>query len=626
MDGRYQIGPVIYELVSSVLTAIATYIYVIAKDLYYSNWIFIAIMAALFAYLFKLIIDFILDAIIAGLTKPRILTEIDLANGVPEEHKAAIVYTVYAVNSTEIEIAMKNMEQSFTQNAINTPKDHLVAIYASDTKEPSLILQEIHLIRELQVLYGHDRIYYAHREENWGKKWGHYQDLMKWLYEGKIYPEVYLHEKYKDYRRDPDKPVFSLSSMKNTLGELVTNEEVLTGIVGDIESLYIGDKRKCVKYLLISDADVVWPAGAARKTIAKMAHSSNGGYGIFQPLIRISNSSDSLYTKISSWARELIRFSQLAFWKVHDRCQFYGKGGIKIGLYIEKIMRPGHEVLDPDTLSHDFRESVYLPTVLLADVTIEEGTVTNYFDELERLYRWTIGDLQGIGKEVITRNILAKWCKRSHKPEAANLPPLSLTQRRIMGFIIRLTLGTPLFALWLLGTLLAAILPGLMLTWNRTLEASLYMTTIIGIIGIPKLLAPMTAKIKAPQLRYGKTLIIELMRTLWIGILECVFTTFIFLQFLYDKPLVIWHALAALYRSRRGQPLTWKPMHHTSKPTTIIQVYSKRAIPTLIGIAFLMLLIITASDVAGILRWLPVWGSFLIGPIIVWYTGRRKPG
>ena len=490
--------------------------------------------------------------------------------------------------------------------------DNLLAIYVSGAEDPKLVLCELQYIHQLQHSFGGDKVLYFHRRTNWGKKWGAYQDLMVWLWTGRAHPIAYLSEKYGSYKRELMQQFFSLNLVDGLgAGTTLSPKEIETGIVGDITKLQADDLG--IEYLLISDADVVWPPEAAIRIVEKMAHKANSKFAIFQPSVTIRNIHASLYTKVLTWSRQLSEFASLAIWRIYDTYTFYGKGGINIREYLKVMLGKDEEILPPSALSHDFIEARYLQTAYLPDVQILENAPKNYFEDLKRLQRWTIGDLIGIWHETI-KPIISKLAgpfglsTKSHsKPQ-----PLGIAGNLITRLIIKFEFSSTVFALFLLLTMIGGSLPGIYLLANPTTEIALMCFVLIGIVILPRTIAPIAAHV---HLRgYNSR---PLLASLIPVLAELVLSTLLFLQQLADRNIAILKALVAIWRAKKtGKGLKWETSSEQCmqlKDISYWTIYRKRVGIVSLGLVLPLLLFFT-QPLITVWYASPIWLSFLLGP------------
>jgi len=613
----------LYILVVYVCTGGASYAYAMAKVPALSDPLVLILATGCFAYLTSFVLRSMLDGLIVLFGSVRVLPGIAFPRGIPQEHRTVVAYIVSASDARQVGKAMANLEKSLRANHEAHLSDSLLWIYASDNQSShDLVALECQHIRRLQKEFGRQVLYYFHREQSWGYKWGCYQDLMRALYEGVLETGNYLPSRYGKYGRKPNRRVFGFGSRPYQKELRITGREWNMGIVGDIDALRLGDPCQRVQYLLVSDLDVQWPAGSVRKLVEKMAHPDNLIFSIFQPDVCIGNQHESRFAHLMSWSRQFAVFHSLAFWKIHHRSQFFGKGGIRIGAYLSTMLKTGHERLQPGTLSHDFVESLYCPTAAVVDIDILEESTTTFFEEIARFRRWTIGDIQGIIQEVLPRlpligGAVSRLRYDKHRPRA-----LSLTESELLKAIRRLTFMPIALDIWLIGTLWAGKSGTLLSAWDYRIERALYLLVVFGVFVFPKLVAPVLYNMKLKRLHRPavQVIMISLMR----GGIECLGTTILFLQYLYDKPLIVVRACREIMLARaRGTMLRWTSFSDSCQVDSMFQVYLNRWVPTALGVTLLLYLTILAKDPIGLGMWSPILGSLVFGPALIWWTGRR---
>jgi membrane glycosyltransferase len=608
----------IYEFVVTTLTTLGVFGYVISKFVYYGNIWWLVLCTMSFAYLFRSIVEIYMAAFVCLFTRTRILPRRDFSSGIPPDHKAALVYCVRAAHELTVTKAISSMETSLRGNQ----DENLLAIYLSDTHEWRLVIEEINQIKGVQDAYGASRVFYFHRKNNWGKKWGAYQDLMAWL-SGSDYPIAYLGKKHGRYKRDQNQRLFSLELIDSPVDDtLLTREEKETGIIGNVDALERNSQRG-VKYLLISDADVIWPPGTAINIIEKMAHESNEQFALFQPSIGIGNAEETLYTKVLSWCRELSKFTTLAIWKVYDSSFFYGKGGIKVQQYLATMLERDREVLPASALSHDYIEARYLRTAYLPDIQIMEDEPHDYFENLKRLQRWLTGDLIALWHEVVLPMVRMIDIARNRSTGLYAKPrPIEGSGRLLLRVVCRFVFSPSVFALFLFLTMLGGSLPGLYLTAEPRVELALLSFALAGIVLVPRIVGPVAsfAHLRKRGLR-------RILVSLIIAPIECMLTTLLFLQQLIDHNIALLKSVAALWASRRkGKELAWEVATEQLTPVEAMSywtVYKKRAIAVALGLALPLFLFFT-QPLMTVWYSSPIWLSFLLGPALAKLTAKGK--
>ncbi len=599
----------LFELAVVVLTIFGIFGYVSGNSVNLGNVWWIVLSALAFAYLFRTIVEIYLSVIILLGSRAKILPNQDFSKGIPADHKAVIAYCVKAHNLEAVARACESIEISLRGNR----DANLFFIYLSGAEDPELVRQELEAVGQLQQVFGRDQVLYFHRRTNWGKKWGAYQDLMVWLHHGNAYPLAYVSESYGRYRRDSAQSFFSLELMaESSRGPLLAPEEIASGVVG--ETARLDPKRGYpVEYLLISDVDVVWPAGSALRIVAKMAHKANDPFVIFQPAIAPRNATATLYTRIVDWGRGLSEYAELALWKIYDSYTFLGKGGVKILPYLEVMIQRDQEVLPPATLSHDFIEARYLRTAYLPDVQILEDVPTNYLEDRKRLQRWVIGHLLGIWQEVLApliqrgKILLMRTTSYESRPK-----PLKICSRLVMRLVYRFEFSSLAFASFLLLALVGGYMHGTYQIIHPAAELTIMSLMSAGILIVPRTAAQMAAQrhLKGHNAQPAFVALVPALAELVLGML-------LFLQQLVDQNVALVKGVLAIWRAKVSQiELRWETSLEQRVPIERLSfwaIYERRAVITTLGLGFLLLLLFT-EPLSQVWYAAPIWLSFLLGP------------
>ena len=533
------------------------------------------ILAACFYFLNKWLLESAFSIFSALYSKPKILSEIK-SDGIPDSERTALVQTVLAGSKEEACQSLRFLEDSYADNA----DKNLIAIYLSAASDEKVIEEEISIIKALQSKYGADKFHLFHRNnydgENRGFKWGGYHDLFRYLYKGE---------------KAGDKPFFSLKGHE-------------TGVTGDERALSAGDPKKRIKNAIISDGDNYWPRGSIVSIVKKMAHPDNGDYAIFQPLITISNAGESLYAGMKSWSQFTFNYEAIHSWNKFKRSNFYGKGAIRIGEYLSKIIEP--DILPADTKSHDFIEAMFLKTALMPDITITERTAANYIADLKKSDRWRVGDLQGI----------IRYSGRKMPAEA----------KFIIRALEKVILRDLLFAIFIFASIAFVLSPGKLLLLSplaKDLSAGIFFTVIFFAIIIPKFILPVLADTKLS----GGLRPSEAIKILIRGIADTILSTLILLQNIVYQPIII---VKNLLKIILREKIRWTPMSVIESRTGdfSLPLYLIYLMPSLfagIAVFYLLRFSFYPATVYGNIIMIIIL-SWVFGPVLSWATSKRKTG
>ena len=608
----------IVETAVTAMTATLAYGYIIGKFVWCGNLWWVIGVSILFVYIGRPIIQSYIALIVLGITHVRILPRTPFPEGIPDEHRASFVYCVRATNKMAVKLSISNLRRSMADNADR----NLYGIYLSDTSNPQLITEEIKAMRKLQEEIGRDRVFLFHRATHWGKKWGGYQDLMTWLSGKSEMVQTYIDEKYGSFRRDPSQKLFSFSCLnKHTQDTLLAADEATSGIIGDV-SLLRNIDHPTIQYLLISDADVLWPEDTAIITVEKMAHPANREFAIFQPCVAIGNSNATLFTKTLHMGRQFGEFFGLAIWKVYDAYLFFGKGGIKLEAYMDTMMVEGGEVLNPNLLSHDFIEARYLRTAYLSDIRITENAPLDYLDDLARLERWFLGDILGLYYECIHLKLKYSPSPLVDKVRGIGNKPLPFVANSLTRFVIAFDFVPLAFSIFMVFMVIASYISGIYLIADRGAEIGVLLVVLAGILLVPRVLGPI---ISSFHLRRP---VKDSLYVMQYAPLELFFSTVLFLQHLVDRNIILVKTAKRLLRFLRDPvryPLEWEPSSVSHQPAMKsmpwLTVYWKQKGVVLTGIALVVLLSMVHNYKS--LWYMSVfWVSFMLGPAMIVITGK----
>ncbi|GEM_PF-1274336 len=571
------------------------------------NLFFALLMALLFGYCFAGVSHLLIDFVVYLFTNPVLLPEIReiLQEGVPASVKVTFIRPIFAKNIPQMETALLHMRQEITMHL--EPHRNTKFILVDNTSDPAIRSYGKDRILELQHEFGTDVIFYFYRNPdcNFFKKVGIYQDLIMLLREGWTRPGHYTDAKWEAWTwgtRNPEKPIWSeiLGDLR-TLGIQASREEILAG-----RDITVSDSGK-IEIALIADADNLWPAGQPRKIIAKMLHPSNCDITIFQPCIEVSNPNDTWFIRLNAWSRKMYGFDPIAKWRLYRFSPFYGKGGMRLAPYAEKVIK--REVLHPEkAASHDFQESLYVSSVLVEDSYILEKTFSNKLSELTRGAQWLWGDMETV----------AQYFFKDFSPG----------RKEHLWMLLRVTIGPLVYTLWLAGTVLAWLTSSVIHPW---LLWTVFLTVASSAWLVPKFIVPYLDRFKEKGYYYGlepagiegnlvqrpdiKKIITE-------GLWETLFSTLIHsLDLIYRS----WAVLANLYQQITGTAFVW--ITGATGEAKAAQIPLSQTYQTLWVAPVLGTLLVLANwsgffpfSLALVLA--PYTLAFLFGPLAVWYTSK----
>ena len=591
----------LYNFSKLALVSFATYLYFLCFDW---NGFFAILMVPLFAYTIFGVASLVVNFSIYLSTKPLLLKEKqDVAkNGIPDNVRILFFRPVFAKSVEEMETLIGSMKQDIQNNQEKNRNIKFIVI--DNTRDETVRQRTREMIEDLEAQFGKDVVFYFHRnpKSDFFKKLGIYQDAIMLLYEGWTRPKTYVGkqwEKWTKGTRNPEQPIFDeIIGDIDTLGIEGSKEDIINGR----EVMIREGKRPEIS--IVCDADNVWPRGSIRKIAAKILHPENRDIVIYQPLIEISNPNENIYIRLNVLAREMIKFDPIARWRMYHFAPFYGKGAMQIEGYIRDVIK--REAIHPGkAASHDFQESLRAWTALVEDVYIYEKTFSNKLSELTRSAQWGWGDMETVGQFMFNK---FEPGRKSH-----------------LYALLRLLIGNFTFSLWLIGSSISWMVPGLATMTRPRLFFSLIGWILILSILIPKFLAPIGNRVK------GKTYEIEIPgaeKTIFTILAEGIFAIIVsFLIHLLDLVYKPWALIQNLINQIRGRPFVWKTGAMGEMETANVPLYQtyKKLLPsTILGILLTFGVILRFFPPIVTVFLSPFTASFLFGPAVIWLTSRPR--
>ncbi|KPJ55920.1 MAG: hypothetical protein AMJ42_06000, partial [Deltaproteobacteria bacterium DG_8] len=521
-----------YNLSKLVLVISATYLYFLC---FHWNTFFAILMLPLFAYIVYGVSSIVVNFLIYLSTKPLLLKEREdvLKKGIPDNVKIIFFRPVFAKSVEEMETLIESMKRDIQNNQEGNRNIKFIVI--DNTRDETVKQKTRKMIKDLEAQFGEDVVFYFHRnpKSDFFKKLGIYQDAIMLLYEGWTKPKTYVGkewEKWTKGTRNPEQPIFDeIIGDISGLGIEGSKEDIINGREVAIRE---GERPEIA---IVCDADNVWPKGSIRKIAVKLLHPENRDIVIYQPSIEVSNPNENGYIRLNVLAREMIKFDPIARWRMYHFSPFYGKGAMQIEGYVRDVVKT--EAIHPGkAASHDFQESLRAWTALVEDIYIYEKTFSNKLSELTRSAQWGWGDMETVGQFIFEK---FEPGRRSH-----------------LYALVRLLVGNFTFSLWLVGTSVSWMVPGLATMSKPRLFFSLIGGILILSILIPKFMAPManrfkrkTYEVEIPQVEKN---IFTILRE---GIFATVVSFLIHLLDLVYKPRAL---IKNLINQARGRPFVWK--------------------------------------------------------------------
>lgn len=166
----------------------------------------------------------------------------------------------------------------------------------------------------------------------------------------------------------------------------------LTAFCGNITNLH------SVKYLLVLDSDTALQLDSVQKFVGAAAHLLNRKYGVFSPSlgIKLSSAGSTPFTKLMCETGGTVAYDNNCseyYQDIFDDSIFSGKGLIEVAAFMQKCVDclPEERIL-----SHDILEGCLMRTCYLSDAQLSDDFPTTPEAWLDRLHRWTRGDIQNL--------------------------------------------------------------------------------------------------------------------------------------------------------------------------------------------------------------------------------------
>jgi len=608
MDGRetsfyfiplYKLA--LYNLSKLALVIFATFLYFLC---FHWNTFFAILMVPLFAYAVFGVASLVVNFSMYLSTKPLLLKEKEGAvkNGIPDNVRILFFRPVFAKSIEEMETLIDSMKQDIQNNQEKNRNVKFIVI--DNTRDETVRQRTREMIEDLEAQFGEDVVFYFHRnpKSDFFKKLGIYQDAIMLLYEGWTRPKTYVGrewEKWTKGTRNPEQPIFDeIIGDISALGIEGSKEDIING-----REVAITEGNK-PEISIVCDADNVWPRGSIRKIAAKILRPENKDIVIYQPSIEVSNPNESSYIRLNVLAREMIRFDPIARWRMYHFSPFYGKGAMQIEGYVRDVIK--REAIHPGkAASHDFQESLRAWTALVEDIYIYENTFSNKLSELTRSAQWGWGDMETVGQFIFKK---FEPGRKSH-----------------LYALLRLLVGNLTFSLWLIGSSISWMVPGLVVMTRPRLFFSLIGMALILSILIPKFFAPIVNRLKGKIYEMETP---EAEKSIFTILAEGIFATIVsFLIHLLDLVYKPWALIKNLSNQIRGRPFVWKTGAMGEMETanvSLCQTYKKLLPSTILGILLTFALILRFFPPIVAVFLSPFIASFLLGPAVIWLTSRPR--
>jgi hypothetical protein len=192
--------------------------------------------------------------------------------------------------------------------------------------------------------------------------------------------------------------------------------------------------------------------------------------------------------------------------------------------------------------------------------------------------------------------------------------------------LVRLLIGNLTFSLWLIGTSISWMVPGLASMTRPKLFFSLIGAILILSILIPKFIAPIVNRLKRKTYEVE---IPEVEKSIFTILGEGIFATVVsFLIHLLDLVYKPWALIKNLISQIRGRLFVWKTGAMGEIETahiSLYQTYKRLLPPTILGILLVLGGIFQFFPLILMIFLSPFTASFLFGPAVIWLTSRPRP-
>jgi cyclic beta-1,2-glucan synthetase len=314
------------------------------------------------------------------LVPPRVLPKLDFPEGVPAEHRTAVVVPVLLSDPGEVAGLLAQLELNFRGNA---DPNLVFALLADFTDAPerempgdaALLALAREGVRELNRRLGDGGappFLLLHRERSWNPGEG------RWM----------------GWERKRGK----LAEFNRRVLGLASGVDVREGS---------GEALAGVRFAITLDADTLLPQGAACRLVATLAHPLNrpvldaggkveAGYTVLQPRVEVlpTSAARTLFARIYEGERGLDLYSRAVsdvYQDLFGEGSFAGKGIYDVAAFHASL---AGRVPPNALLSHDLFEGVHGRAGLVSDVLVFEEYPSHVLAYMRRLHRWVRGDWQ----------------------------------------------------------------------------------------------------------------------------------------------------------------------------------------------------------------------------------------
>ncbi|MDI6642220.1 MAG: hypothetical protein QME68_07935, partial [Elusimicrobiota bacterium] len=421
-----------------------------------------------------------------------------------EKEIASLTMEILRCESNEETKELRRRIKAFINQHQDKIDPNIVLVLASNTGNADLVEYEQQKIKELRSVYGEDKVFYLHgnAKAQYLAKVGCFQNAYMLFNKGEIIPKH-----YEDLRPDWEQPFYNLDKCIGDLS-LIQGKVDLIGQIDEKNTFKPNTIRNIVSYV--------------NHIRAKQPRK----YAIYQPKLTYPRGPEySIFQNVTSWSQEMLFYNTLAMGWIYDHGEYYGKGIIDVGVYIDKIMDNGFRIEKVDgkyykrkgavpwgAKSHDMYEGMYGGVKVIpsrvhfddtgeAEISMSETTNPNFLADVGSLIkRWRIGDVFFLVREFFNPKL------GPHQIKRVEMITRGVASEFIFSvFLLFCYIGT-------IGSLIAITFPFAPLTWfsgvaflqSITFGWLVFGINIFALIGIPKFFGPVVGRIT--EKGFGETI------------------------------------------------------------------------------------------------------------------------
>jgi len=324
----------------------------------------------------------LVNFIVTSTVPPRTLPKMDFSEGIPQEHRTAVVVPTLLGNKREVDSLIQQLEIHYLANPLEGLE---FALLTDPLDSPSEIQDEDEELIAM-ARAGVERLNAKHgariRE-----------------------PFHLLHRKRRFNPRES-----CWMSWERKRGKLEEFNRLLGGADDTSYVVQVGNQKSLrgVRYVITLDTDTALPRGTAARLVGIMAHPLNRpvfdedtgrvkeGYTIVQPRVEISPSSGRMSAFSSIFASDAgidlySRAVSDVYQDLFDAGIYVGKGIYDVRAFERSLANRAPENA---LASHDLFEGIHGRVALASDVVLFEDFPPHFLAYIGRMHRWVRGDWQ----------------------------------------------------------------------------------------------------------------------------------------------------------------------------------------------------------------------------------------